>query len=32
MRSLPDLVGQIPITRPTDLGGLLAQHLRVTDP
>jgi hypothetical protein len=32
MRSLPELVGQIPITRPTDLGGLLAQHLRVTDP
>ena len=32
MRSLPDVVGRMPIARAMDLGSLLAPHLRVTDP
>lgn len=32
MRSLPELVGRMPIAQPTDLGSLLAPHLRVIDP
>ena len=32
MPSLRDSVSRVPLTRPTDLGNLLAQHLRVTDP
>jgi hypothetical protein len=32
MRSLPDVVGRMPISGVTDLGSLLAPHLRVTDP
>ena len=32
MRSLPDVVGQMPIARATDLESLLAPHLRVIDP
>ncbi len=32
MRSLPDVVRHVPLARPTDLGSLLAPHLRVTDP
>jgi len=32
MRSLPDVIRNVPLARPTDLGTLLAPHLRVTDP
>lgn len=32
MRSLRDVVRHVPLARPTDLGSLLAPHLRVTDP
>ncbi len=31
MRSLPDVVGQMPMARATDLESLLAPHLRVID-
>ncbi len=32
MRSLPDVVGHVPMARATDLESLLAPHLRVVDP
>jgi hypothetical protein len=32
MRSLPDVVGHVRISGVTDLGSLLAQHLRNADP
>ena len=32
MRSLPDVVGRMPISGVTDLGSLLAPHLRKADP
>ncbi len=32
MRSLPDVVGRMPISGVTDLGSLLAPHLRNADP
>ena len=32
MRSLPDVVGRMPISGVTDLGSLLAPHLRTADP
>ena len=32
MRSLPDVVGRMPISGVTDLGSLLAPHLRAADP
>ena len=31
MRSLPDVVGRMPMSAVTDLGSLLAPHLRNTD-
>ena len=32
MTSLPDTIRGLPVARPTDLGSLLAPHLRVADP
>ena len=32
MPSLPDTIRRMPMARPTDLGSLLAPHLRFTDP
>jgi hypothetical protein len=32
MTSLPELIQGLPVARPTDLGSLLAPHLRVADP
>lgn len=32
MTSLPELIRGLPVARPSDLGSLLAPHLRVADP
>ena len=32
MTSLPETIRGLPVARPTDLGSLLAPHLRVADP
>ena len=32
MTSLPELIAGLPVARPSDLGSLLAPHLRVADP